>query len=168
MNKLAGRKRLSLDYVGESYGVFATHLAEDNTNSSVRIESLYDSSHGVPASLPPFPDYIAYALHTIVERLCAVSCHMNAGVYLIKGGATEFSKSRKLFEQRLFAFSGGGRRCADRLQGLFLLRREPLLDLVAHLFGPPARFASLRVLAPGSSANLRRLAQTGIGYPHAP
>jgi hypothetical protein len=59
MNKLAGRKRLSLDYVGESYGIFATHLAEDNTNSSLRIESLYDSSHLVPASLPPFLDYIA-------------------------------------------------------------------------------------------------------------
>lgn len=96
MNKLAGRKRLSLDYIGESYGVFATHLAEDNTNSSVRIESLYDSSHGVPASLPPFPDYIAYALHTIVERLCAVFCHMNAGVYLIKGGATECERPKSL------------------------------------------------------------------------
>ena len=67
MNKLAGRKRLSLDYVGESYGIFATHLAEDNTNSSLRIKSLYDSSRVVPASLPPFPDYIACALHTIVE-----------------------------------------------------------------------------------------------------
>jgi len=34
----------------------------------------------------------------------------------------------------------GGRRCADRLQNLFLLRREPLLDLVAHLFGHPLDF----------------------------
>ncbi len=51
MNKLAGRKRLSLDYVGESYGIFATHLAEDNTNSSLRIESLYDSSHLVPKTV---------------------------------------------------------------------------------------------------------------------
>ena len=67
MNKLAGRKRLSLDYVGESYGIFATHLAEDNTNSSLRIESLYDSSHVVPASLSSFPDYIAY-VHTNCGR----------------------------------------------------------------------------------------------------
>ena len=67
MNKLAGRKRLSRDYVGESYGIFVTRLAEDNSNSSLRIERLYDSSHVVPASLPPFPDYIACALHTIVE-----------------------------------------------------------------------------------------------------
>jgi len=78
MNKLAGRKRLGRDYVGESYGIFATHLAEDDTNSSLRIESLYDSAHVVPASVPPFPDCIAYALHTIVEGLCAVFCHMNA------------------------------------------------------------------------------------------
>ena len=78
MNKLAGRKRLSRDYVGESYGIFATRLVEDNTNSSLRIESLYDSSHVVPAPLPPFPDYIAYALHTIVGGLCSVFCHMNA------------------------------------------------------------------------------------------
>ena len=48
MNKLAGRKRLRRDYVGESYGIFATHLAEDNTNSSLRIESLHDSSHVAP------------------------------------------------------------------------------------------------------------------------
>jgi hypothetical protein len=58
MNKLAGRKRLSLDYVGESYGIFATRLVEDNANSSLRIKSLYDSSHVVPASLPPSPDYM--------------------------------------------------------------------------------------------------------------
>ena len=53
MNKLASHESLRLDCVGESYGIFATHLAEDNTDSSLRIESLYDSSHVVPASLPP-------------------------------------------------------------------------------------------------------------------
>jgi hypothetical protein len=76
MNKLAGRKRLSRDYVGESYGIFATRLVEDNANSSLRIKSLYDSAHIVTDSWPPFPDYIAYALHTIVEGLCAVFCHV--------------------------------------------------------------------------------------------
>ena len=34
----------------------------------------------------------------------------------------------------------GGRQCANRLQDLFLLRREPLLDLVTHLFGHPLDF----------------------------
>jgi hypothetical protein len=54
-NKLAGRKSLSLNYVGESYGIFATHLAEDNANSSLLVKNLYDSSHEVPrfaAALP--------------------------------------------------------------------------------------------------------------------
>jgi len=61
----------------------------------------------------------------------------------------------------------GGHRCADRLQDLFLLRREPLLHLAAHLFG--TRSISLAsTLAPRRSANLRRPAQTGMGYPHAP
>ena len=59
MNKLASHESLRLHCVGESYGIFATHLAEDNTDSSLRIESLYDSSHVVSASLPPFRDYIA-------------------------------------------------------------------------------------------------------------
>jgi len=59
MNELASHESLRLDCVGESYGIFATHLAEDNTDSSLRIEGLYDPSHVVSASLPPLPDYIA-------------------------------------------------------------------------------------------------------------
>jgi len=48
MNKLASHESLRLDCVGESDGIFATHLAEDNTDSLLRIESLYDSSHSGP------------------------------------------------------------------------------------------------------------------------
>ena len=47
MNKLASHESLRLDCVGKSYGIFVTHLAEDNTDSSLRIEGLYDSSHVV-------------------------------------------------------------------------------------------------------------------------
>jgi hypothetical protein len=67
MNKLASHKSLRLDCVGEGYGILATHLAEDNTDSSLRIESLYDSSHVVPASLPPFK-IISLSLHIITSR----------------------------------------------------------------------------------------------------
>lgn len=49
MNKLASCKRLKLDYVSESYGVFAAIFTEYNADSSLRIESLYDSSHVAPA-----------------------------------------------------------------------------------------------------------------------
>lgn len=49
MNKLASCKRLNLDYVSESYGVFVAIFTAYNADSSLRIESLYDSSHVAPA-----------------------------------------------------------------------------------------------------------------------
>ena len=49
MNKLASCKRLKLDYVSENYRVFAAIFTAYNADSSLRIESLYDSSHVVPA-----------------------------------------------------------------------------------------------------------------------
>jgi len=61
MNKLASRKRLKLDYVSESYGVFAAIFTEYNADSSLRIESLYDSSHVAPRFRDSaFPNYIPY------------------------------------------------------------------------------------------------------------
>ena len=50
-NALAGCKRPSHDYVSASYGVFTAILAADNADSSLRIESLYDSQHVDPAAL---------------------------------------------------------------------------------------------------------------------
>ena len=73
MNKLAGRKGFSLDYVGEGYGIFATHLAEDNTNSSLRIEGLYDSSQVVLALVPPSL-IISLMPCTLLWKVFAQSC----------------------------------------------------------------------------------------------
>jgi hypothetical protein len=57
---LTSCKRLKLDYVSESYGIFAAIFTADNADSSLRIESLYDSSHVVPAfTIAPY--YIPYA-----------------------------------------------------------------------------------------------------------
>ena len=61
MNKLASCKRLKLDYVSESYGVFAAIFTAYNADSSFRIESLYDSSHVAPRfGDSAFPNYIPY------------------------------------------------------------------------------------------------------------
>jgi hypothetical protein len=61
MNKLASCKRLKLDYVSESYGVFVAIFTAYNADSSLRIESLYDSSHVAPAAFPNYiPNYIPY------------------------------------------------------------------------------------------------------------
>ena len=49
MNKLTCCKRLKLNYVSESDGVFAAIFPAYNADSSLRIESLYDSSHVAPA-----------------------------------------------------------------------------------------------------------------------
>ena len=49
MNKLASCKRLKLDYVSENYRVFAAIFTAYNADSSLRIESLYDSLHVPPA-----------------------------------------------------------------------------------------------------------------------
>ena len=48
---LAVCKRPSHDYVSASHRVFAAVLAADNADSSLRIESLYDSQHVDPAAL---------------------------------------------------------------------------------------------------------------------
>ena len=50
-NALASCKRSSQDHISASYGVFAAILAADNTDSSLRIERLYDSQHVDPAAL---------------------------------------------------------------------------------------------------------------------
>jgi len=61
MNKLASCKRLKLDYVSESYGVLAAIFTAYNADSSLRIESLYDSSHVAPRfGDSAFPNYIPY------------------------------------------------------------------------------------------------------------
>lgn len=58
MNKLASCKRLKLDYVSESYGVFVAIFTAYNADSSLRIESLYDSSHAAPRFCDSaFPNY---------------------------------------------------------------------------------------------------------------
>jgi len=59
MNKLASCKRLKLDYVSENYGVFAAIFTAYNADSSLRIESLYDSSHVTPRFCDSaLPNYI--------------------------------------------------------------------------------------------------------------
>ena len=59
MNKLASCKRLKLDYVSENYGVFPAIFTEYNADSSLRIESLYDSSHVTPRFCDSaLPNYI--------------------------------------------------------------------------------------------------------------
>jgi hypothetical protein len=50
-NKLTRFKRLNSDHISESYGIFAAIFTVDNADSSVRVKSLYDSSHVTPMPL---------------------------------------------------------------------------------------------------------------------
>jgi hypothetical protein len=74
MNKLASCKRLKLDYVSENYGVFPAIFTEYNADSSLRIETLYDSSHVTPA-FAIVPSLII-SLTRQVGMLAQKPCHL--------------------------------------------------------------------------------------------